>query len=100
MKIPREIVFRLIFQLAMVLALGFNAYANYNYQSLPFEHSAQANNDINSVAGDIDISVNDQINQSNETDIAKESSGQMQFSTTCFLIREYIFFVWQPPLNF
>lgn len=96
MKGVRKILFKSFFLLAVSLSLGINSYSNYTLLHIN-DISACTNNVENSFSSHIDSPNEDQIGQSDNSDLSQEQFSLIPPGRAYFSTSAVSFSVWQPP---
>jgi len=97
MKGLRKILIRSFFLLAVSLFLGINSYSYYNASHINNEILTDTSNIENSISANTDTMNEDQINQSDDSDLYPASISIIRLRQAYFPIHIFCFSIWQPP---
>jgi hypothetical protein len=97
MKIPLNLLFRIIFLMAVLFSFEINVYSNDNVQLNNMEVSTGRNVVENSFNSNLDLCDDDQITNFNRPGLLIEFRSQPQILQNFFLILNGSVSVWHPP---
>jgi hypothetical protein len=97
MKGLRKILIRSFFLLAVSLFLGINSYSYYNASHINNEILTGTSNIENSISANTDTMNEDQINQSEDSDLSHDQLSLISPRQAYFPIPIFCFSIWQPP---
>lgn len=97
MKIPKMIVFRVTFLLAVLFCLGLEVYSDYSTTICTVEISAEANTVDIGLNLDVDAFDDNLMNEVQEFSSIIEPTFRLPLSKDLFPLQKYTFSNWQPP---
>jgi hypothetical protein len=100
MKIRRSIYFKIFLLIVLFLFPVINAYSNFDTQRYFIEISPATDNNESKLTLDFDSSDEDQIDQSNKSDLPEQPDCQKIHLCILPLYSNLFLSVWQPPKIF
>lgn len=100
MKKRLNSIFPLFFMATILIGIGYNLYAGYNFHSDKTVLSVQDNFDESEFTYEVDFFGEDQFTEEIDNNIFDKLNLEKNNFKNSFLLQDSIFTIWQPPKNF
>jgi hypothetical protein len=97
MRRQRQILFKIIYLLAVLFCYEMNGYSNCIIQPSSIEHVTCTDSEVNIFISDVDFFDDEQVNQFFEFIAVVDLVYQIPFPQNCISISRYPTSIWQPP---